>query len=215
MSAISISNLKLLKILDEGTQEIFHGCSQEWYPTEWQRFSGCGPSVASTILFYLLSSRSESVFEAGISSRNSCLPFMEEVWEYVTPTERGIPSAKMFCESVRAYVRSKGLKIDCGFIDVPEEKALRPALSEISGFIEKALLSDLPVGFLLLCNGKLQEVEAWHWVTIVSLEQPGSGAPVVVEILDKGQIKRIDLDLWLETTGLGGSFAYFSIRGKR
>ena len=135
---------------------------------------------------------------------------MEEVWEHVTPTERGIPSAKRLCESVLAYARYKGLEIGCGFIDVPEEKALRPALPEVSGFIEKALSSDLPVGFLLLCNGKLQEVEAWHWVTIVSLEQPESGDPVWVEILDEGKIKKIDLDLWLETTVLGGGFVFFS-----
>jgi hypothetical protein len=136
---------------------------------------------------------------------------MEEVWEYVTPTERGIPSAKMFCESVLAYARDKELKIRCGFFDVPEEKSLRPALSEVSGFIEKALSSDLPVGFLLLCNGKLREVDAWHWVTIVSLEQPGRGDPVLVEIVDEGQVKRIDLDLWLETTELGGGFVFFSL----
>ncbi|MDR1884968.1 MAG: hypothetical protein LBQ56_01745 [Synergistaceae bacterium] len=207
MKAISISNLDAFKILDTDTGAISYGCDQEWFSTEWQRRAGCGPSVASNILLYL--NRSGGVTPL---SRRSCAALMEEVWTYVTPTERGMPATGMFCEDVCAYGAAKGLEIECLSFDVPEDLSPRPPMGEISSFLERSLSMDIPVAFLNLCNGMEENLQRWHWVTVVSLEQEEPDSHTFVRIIDEGTLKAIDLSLWRDTTTCGGGFVYFSAR---
>lgn len=205
----SISNLDLFKILDKNTHKMYYGCVQEWYATEWQRLSGCGPSVASNIILYLNHSRTTLASEQCFNNKESCVSLMEEVWKYVTPTTEGIPTTKMFYESLHSYIMSKGLNAEYDFCNLPEDKASRPELQEILKFIEGALLKDAPIAFLNLCNGEEKNLEQWHWVTIISLEYTEHGENVFVNILDEGIIKKIDFKLWYNTTTLGGGFVYF------
>ena len=137
---------------------------------------------------------------------------MEEVWEYVTPKERGIPTTGMFCESLGSYVQSKGLSLELYSCDIPEDKSARPTISEIVLFLETALLKDIPVAFLNLCNDCEENLDRWHWVTVISMEYEKLKESVIIHFLDEGIIKTIDLALWHETTTLGGGFVYFSVR---
>jgi hypothetical protein len=93
---------------------------------------------------------------------------------------------------------------------VPEDKSIRPELADLVIFIEEALLKDVPVAFLNLCNGDENNLEPWHWVTIISLDYADDENSVFVNILDGGLIKKIDLSLWYNTTTLGGGFVYFT-----
>ena len=90
MIVMSITNPDLFKVLDESTHKTIYGCNQEWYSTEWQRQSGCGPTTASGIIFYLNNTRSILELGQGIKSNKDCLSLMEEMWEYVTPTKEGM-----------------------------------------------------------------------------------------------------------------------------
>jgi len=135
---------------------------------------------------------------------------MEEIWGYVTPTREGIPTTKMFYEAVLAYAKAKGLNIEYNFCDMPEDKSIRPALADVVNFLERALLKDVPVAFLNLCNGEEKNLEPWHWVTIISLEYTEDENSAFVNILDGGLIKKIDLTAWYNTTTAGGGFVYFT-----
>ena len=33
--------------------DMHHGGNQEWYEDEWHRRAGCGPTTASTLMYYL------------------------------------------------------------------------------------------------------------------------------------------------------------------
>lgn len=200
----SISNLELLKVADESAK-IYYGCNQEWYSTEWQRLSGCGPSVAANIVFYL-----EALGKTS-NNKETMLMLMEESWGYVTPTSEGIPTTKMFCDAMKLYALAKGLQVESGCFDLPAEKEHRPLLQNMLSFIDAALLNDAPVAFLNLCNGEEKKLDSWHWVTIISLEYSEDSSSAFVNILDEGVIKKIDLELWYKTTNLGGGFSYFRI----
>lgn len=206
----SISNLNLFKILDEDSNEIYYGCSQEWYNTLWQRRSGCGPTTASNIILYI--NYSLNNFQLGQTSyrKKNCLSLMEEVWEYVTPTKQGIPTTRMFCEKVLSYTKSKGIDVKFVYCDLPEDKSSRPKLSEVFSFLEGALSKDVLIAFLNLCNGDEKHLEEWHWVTIISLEYTEDGQNIFINILDEGLIKKIDLSLWYNTTTKGGGFVYLT-----
>lgn len=206
----SISNPNLFKVLDESSNEIYYGCNQEWYATELQRLSGCGPTVASSIIFYLNYTRHSLELGESFNSKKNCVSFMEKIWQYVTPTTEGIPTTKMFYEDVLSYTKSKGLNVQYAFCDLPKNKSHRPKLPEILDFLEGALLKDVPIAFLNLCNGDEKNLEGWHWVTIISLEYEEDGSCAFVNILDEGLIKKIDLMLWYNTTTQGGGFVYFT-----
>jgi hypothetical protein len=204
---ISLSNIDIFKVLDENNENAYYGCNQEWYTSEWQRRSGCGPSVACNIITYLHAEKPDLVHD--ISSKSKCLSFMEEIWEYVTPTEMGIPTTKLFYDRVLAYAEAKEFPIGYEFCDIPEEKTLRPPLQEMIDFIETALIKNIPVAFLNLCNGCEENLDRWHWVTVISIDSTGDEKNAVIEILDEGKIKKIDLALWYHTTTQGGGFVCF------
>ncbi len=197
----SLSNIEALKVMDFATAEVFYGCDQRWFATEWQRSAGCGPSVASTILLYM--NRRHASPASGPRDRDFIAARMEEVWQYVTPTDCGIPSTKMFCDAVRAYGAAKGLAFECHICDVPEHAPSRPDFAELSEFLDAALEKDIPVAFLNLCNGNEKNLDHWHWVTVISRE--GS----LVHILDEGIVKIVDLAKWRDTTKQGGGFVWF------
>jgi hypothetical protein len=77
-------------------------------------------------------------------------------------------------------------------------------------FLEEALSKDSPIAFLNLCNGIEKNLECWHWVTIISLEYMENEEQTFVNILDDGQIKKIDLALWYNTTRKNGGFVYLT-----
>jgi hypothetical protein len=204
MDTVRISDLDALKVIDRKTGEVSYGCSQEWYSTEWQRRSGCGPSVASDIFFYLCGRPGDG---KSPRYREECSALMEDVWKYVTPTDRGIPDTEMFCGALCSYALSKGALLNYFSCGIPREAASRPSSGEIASFLRTALSADRPVAFLNLCNGKEKNLDRWHWVTVVSME---CDRPVVLRVLDSGALKAIDLALWRDTTTDGGGFAYFS-----
>jgi len=206
----SITNPDLFKIVDENTQKNFYGCDQEWYTTDWQRRSGCGPCVASNIIFYL--NHNGPIFGLGqsVNSKSNWLLLMEESWGYVTPTKDGIPETKMFYDLVLTYTKFKGLNLKYSFCDLHQDKSICPKLTDILEFLVGALIKDAPIAFLNLSNGEEKNLEPWHWVTIISLEYSEDGHDAFVKILDEGLIKKIDLKLWYDTTTLGGGFVYFT-----
>ncbi|MDR1651983.1 MAG: hypothetical protein LBR87_09370 [Synergistaceae bacterium] len=209
MKRTALKNIDAFKIMDENTGESFYGCSQDWFGTEWQRMAGCGPSVVSNMMIYR-----NNIDQGGnnkVNRKTSCLSLMEEVWKFVTPTPRGIPSTDLLCEFVGRYAASMNRHVACAHCEVPQDPSLRPPVPEVASYLEKALASDIPVAFLNLCSGDEENLDEWHWVTVVSLEQAASGGHALLKILDRGFISAVDLDLWLKTTKNGGGFVYFEI----
>ena len=203
MNKFSVHEPDCLQIAGESDQEPCYGCNQEWYETEWQRRAGCGPTVAATLFYYLFRPDNRCY------SKQEWLERMEEVWNYVTPTERGMPTTQRFYRSVLDYAATKQQSIDYFCCDVPEERADRPVLADLLQFLTEGLQGDAAIAFLNLCNGEEQNLHRWHWVTIIAVEHAADGSQALLKILDEGKIKTEDLALWLETTTLGGGFVYF------
>lgn len=210
MATQSVLNRNYFKIIDAASHKTYDGCDQEWFLTDWQRISGCGPSAAANIILYMAQKGDQYISEENIHSKSECLLLMEEIWYYVTPTKEGISSTQVFCDSVLAFLKSKGRSLKCQRMDFPETMKDWPKLKEAQQFIEQALLKDMPIAFLNLCNGQEMKLEGWHWVTIISLEQKDVGGNIWLEVLDEGNIKSIDFSLWYHTTTKGGGLVYFT-----
>lgn len=203
MIAESILKPELLKIVDAENNTAYYGCNQEWYKTPRQREAGCGPSVASNIIFYLTQLGGTS------NVKEQVLRLMEESWDHVTPGAMGIPTTKMFCEAMDEYMKVKSLLAEHACLDIGENKKQRPPIEKIIKFIEFAINKDAPVAFLNLCNGEEVVLDAWHWVTIISMNYSETCDQVEISIIDNGELKKINLLLWYQTTKRGGGFVYF------
>lgn len=195
-------------LLSENSKDTVCGCDQEWFGSCWQRRAGCGPSVATNVVLYLHGAGSIRL-EEKVESKTDCIGLMETLWRYVTPSEKGVNTLGRFCGGVKKYAKSRGTSLECRTLDIPMKRMSRPALPSVVDFIEKGLDSDCPVAFLNLSNGKVSNLDSWHWVTIVGLETDKVHDRVSAQILDGGKAFGIDLKLWYETTTLGGGFVFF------
>jgi hypothetical protein len=206
-----LSRPDLVEIRDKNRTEVFYGCDQEWYADYWQRQAGCGPCTAATILYYLSRTRAEfqRLYTAESHDREDFTRFMDEIWHYVTPGHMGVNEASILTDGVRSYASTHGIRLAPVILKIPGiQTSARPSFQDMASFIRKGLESDCPVAFLNLSNGKLSNLDSWHWVTITSLMGPDDGDFLAV-ISDSGQLKQISLGLWYRTTVLGGSLAYF------
>jgi hypothetical protein len=147
----------------------------------------------------------------GVKGKKYAVSFMEEVWKYVTPTQRGIHTAEMLRRRVVSYCAAKHLEVASEVCDIPEKRALRPQMERVWAYMTDALSRDVPIAFLNLHNGEEENLDEWHWVTVVSAEQARSNGNVEIVILDRGRALVVDLSLWLETTRYGGGFVHFSV----
>ncbi|HAQ39724.1 MAG TPA: hypothetical protein DCM73_02085, partial [Clostridiales bacterium] len=146
------------------------------------------------------------------TSKVDSIKLMDEMWEHVTPTMKGINSTNIFYDGLVSYAESSGKHLLYDAVDVPKKKEMRPPLNKVISFIKDSLDKDIPIAFLNLCNGEEKFLDKWHWVTLVSMEYKGDLSTVTAEILDEGMKKSIDLLLWYNTTTLGGGFVSFSLQ---
>lgn len=190
----------LLSIRD-GDGTICRGADQDWFPGQIQRWSGCGPTAAALILSYL-AARPElaSLWPERAMERESFTRYMCQVWDYVTPRQHGLHKPEMFREGVRAFVADRGLALQPRVLEIPSARTRRPSFEAVSAFVGEGLAADCPVAFLNLSNGKVAELDRWHWVTIIGLDGR------MAYLLDSGREFPIDLALWHETTKKRGGF---------
>ena len=203
----SLRNPDNLHIMDS-LGDISFGCNQEWYSSDWQRSSGCGPSVASNIMLYMHRSKTISLPQE-VNNKSECTKLMETVWDHVTPTNKGIYLLAQFCDGLHSFIRSNGYMFESFSLNIPDKNKERPELPAIVHFIAQGLINDCPIAFLNLSNGMISNLDRWHWVTIVSLETDQNNSKVLVNIYDGEESINIDLKFWYETTTLGGGFVYF------
>lgn len=201
-----LSHINYLQVTGSNSREMFCGSDQEWFPTERQRLTGCGPSAAANILFYI--DRKENSDCCG-RDRATLLGFMEEAWRSVTPGKNGIPSTALFTEKLEQYAKLHGRAFRYFVLNIPSQRSERPSLDTVTEFIHQGLWADVPIAFLNLDHGEEEALESWHWVTIASLSCTEDGQTAHVSICDEGIPKQINLKLWLETTVQGGGFVYF------
>jgi len=202
---LTINNCELLHIKTKYGTAL--GGMQSWYPIEWQRRSGCGPTTASLIFWYLAQTRKEykSLCRFDASEKEGFSNLMCDVWQHVKPGFRGLNKISMMTEGVKSYALMCGVNMQCNVLEVPAAQSSRPQTSEMTAFLLDAISNNLPVAFLNLSNGKLKNLDGWHWVTIVGIN-PENGTALMY---DQGRQVIIDIDLWLQTTLVGGGFVVF------
>ena len=182
--------------------ETYRGGNQEWYRDLWQRRAGCGPTTASQIFCYLA--------RRGPELAPLCTPlpvgqgaFVEHmcrVWQFVTPRSHGLNRPEYMAEDMAAYGTARGVALAPTLFAFPSARTKRPPWEQLRCFVTASLAADCPVAFLNLDNGKIKDLDRWHWVTIVGLEEN------MAAVVDNGRSFAMDLKLWYATTKTRGGF---------
>ena len=181
---------------------VTHGADQDWFPDPWQRRAGCGPTTASLIFHYLARQRSEfSPLRPEMGTEwTDFLEHMCRVWEYVTPRSHGLNRPEYMVEGMAAYGKAVGVPLTPTLFSFPSARTKRPPWEGLRSFVAAGLKTDCPMAFLNLDNGKIKQLDRWHWVTLIGLE--GDTASIV----DNGNTFTMDLRLWYATTKTRGGF---------
>lgn len=182
------------------------GGSQEWYPRRWERASGCGPTTASNLIWYLARSRPGQQTPCGASGNDKgrFVELMREMYALMPPGIGGVNKSTIFTAGIARYSKIHDAAMPPRVLEIPAKRYKRPDIDTVSNFIITALQSDVPVGFLNLASGTVRDLEAWHWVTIIGFDTEIMAAVV----LDKGRTVAVSLDEWLQTSRLGGAMVY-------
>ncbi|MDR1157935.1 MAG: hypothetical protein LBK75_06460 [Oscillospiraceae bacterium] len=193
---ISILSPKLLSVT--APDAVYMGGSQEWYEGAWQRRAGCGPTVASGLVWYLVRSRPRlaPLCDVGDAGQVRFLALMRDMFDCVTPGSQGVNTARLFSDGVRRYGAARGVPLAVRTLEIH-----RRGPGALRDFAARCLRDDLPMGFLNLSNGALRNLDSWHWVLLSALETE----TLTAEICDQGHVKEIDMAMWMRTTLLGGA----------
>lgn len=202
-NALVLSSPQLLHIVD-GQQGLHYGGSQEWYPSIFKRMAGCGPTTCANLLWYLSGSREAcgALCCRENASKEQMLELMKRVWHYVTPGWQGVNKTGRLVDGAVRYAADCDLSLSARVLNIPQSSAMRPSWEAVCEFISGVIAEDLPVAFLNLSNGKVANLESWHWVTLVGIK-PKTGTALMY---DQGKVQDIDLRNWLVTTTIGGGF---------
>lgn len=197
---LSLKNIEALRI--DGSD--LYGCDQEWYSKPWQRLSGCGPTAASMLALYQIDPKksAKTIDEAKV--------MMNHLWGFVTPGFGGINRLDRFYNGYGKFLSARNIAHLNHALEIPKLVSHRPPLAQVIDFLVQGLKADAPIAFLNLNNGKVHNLEAYHWVVITGLDLTDPSV-ALAHILDGGQRLIIDLGLWLHTTTASGGFIYFTL----
>jgi len=188
--------------------ETLYGCDQDWYQIEWRRRAGCGPVAATNILFYIMKKYDIKEIPYQNDSVETALVAMNDVFLYVRPKRRGLHTVRKFVKGMYKFGLKYGLSFRHRYILVPPRTELRPGLDDVIDFVEEAFKYDVPVVFLNLDAGAVEDqLQSWHWVTVVGMSV--NGPSILLRYFDQSKCIEVDIGKWLSTTSKGGGFAYF------
>ncbi|MFT4004720.1 MAG: hypothetical protein QM683_03350 [Lacrimispora sp.] len=109
--------------------------------------------------------------------------------------------SSMFTDGAVSFGMDRGIALKTRVLEIPSSEKTRPDMKTVLEFLTGAFSDDLPVAFLNLSNGALSNLDNWHWVTLVSVDEA-----LQAEMYDQGLRQNINLQLWLSTTAGGGAF---------
>lgn len=208
---VSVACPNVLTIADELSPQKSFGGNQEWYAEDWGRKAGCGPTCAANITAYLALTRPalRRLYAGDQMSRGQFAAHMETLFRYVTPGSMGLNRLDMYTQGMDSYTKSLGLRLQAHVFDVPGNlNRARPSADALADFVQAGLVSDCPLAFLNLSNGKVRNLQGWHWITITGADM--ADGVLLAQASDEGREIRFDLRLWFLTTRMRGGLIYFT-----
>ena len=193
----------------QDADQLFVGGSQLWYADNWHRRSGCGPTAATNIVWYLAHSAilQDLVSANDISTREDYTHLQEGMFSYVTPRAGGVNRSRILTDGLEHYARDHRFNLHTYSLQIPLRKSRRPSEQCLRSFLVRAKEADSPIAFLNLSSGNQAVLDSWHWVTILAYDEQ----TLEVQFSDQGHILHMDLIAWLTSSALGGALVFVTV----
>jgi hypothetical protein len=192
-------------LIRDASDNSYYGGDQEWFGSdkEYRKEAACGATTCANVLGYLAQTREDLAGLApyDLHSKYGFLTFMKAVYPFVRPGFIGIMPAD-FTRGAREYSAERGVGFEYDLLTVPAASTKRPKGDVMYRFLNAALEDDLPVAFLSLSGGRVKNLDNYHWVTLIGLNDKTG----VCRIVDNGRLLDVDLKKWLRRSVLGGAF---------
>lgn len=159
--------LELSCILEDEKKHF--GGDQHWYKAKWHSVSGCGPTVAATILAHLAehNKNMRALYKHNFPlQKEEFVCHMSEVREFVKPGINGLTSKTYFACEVKRFAESRKVALDTEIIS--KKLSADNAYEKIKESIDKGL----PLALLILKNPapELEEF-TWHWMVVIGYKE--------------------------------------------
>lgn len=188
----------LFRIIDQDNQKIYDGLNQDWFLKKWNQMSGCGPTIAtSMILFH------QHQVEMTLTQAKEA---MENVRKFVKPTIGGIYNTSLLIGGIKKYLKKENILATIKAMDVYYDDHSPLQYQQMIEFIQTGLNHHVPIAFLNLSNGNQTQLEAWHWVLISKMEMIEQ--EMIATVLDNTKWYQISLNQWHQTSKKNAGFVY-------
>ncbi|MCK5128748.1 MAG: C39 family peptidase [Clostridiales bacterium] len=195
--------LELSCIADEDKQHF--GGNQHWYKAKWHSVSGCGPTVAATILSHLAEKHPQcrALYKYDFPlNKTDFVKHMDEVREYVKPGVAGLTSKKYFACEVKRFAESRGVTLSTMLINKSANS------DEAFQQIKQSINAGFSLALLILRNPN-KEIEefTWHWMVVIGYKEDKK-----IVTTSWGKIFDLDFDLvWNHTKKNSSGLVQISI----
>lgn len=140
--------------------ETYYGGNQDWYFTYWAQETGCGPTAASNITYYLdrqSSMQISGLYDYSTLTHDNFVDHMNTLYDYCLPSPVGNASLSEWTDAVVRYAGDRGVNL------YPVYSSLPFTFENTCTYIKNGLVIDSPVAILDLAKGTPY---GWHWMTI-------------------------------------------------
>ena len=199
-----ISQQQLDKITFHFDGEIFYGVLQWWYPLFWQRLAGCGPACATNLLACIDPNTK-------LVTKQDCILAMRAMWKHVTPGLRGLNKVENFAKGCDSFFAEHKMPYKSNYVKINPNTP--DHFDKMIEFLKTSFSNDQPVAFLNLSNGDIKQLERWHWVTIVGMEQVGDD--YIATVFDSDFKFEMSLKTWFNTATNPAGFSAISQMAKQ
>ena len=208
---VSVTRPELLCITDNQSETASYGGDQAWYAEEWNRMAGCGPTCAANVTAYLAGSRPglQTLYHGDSMTKSQFAQHMEEVFRFVTPGAMGLNRLDMFTGGMDRFLASRGVQLKAHVFEVSGNmRRDRQPADALTAFVREGLEADCPLAFLNLTNGRVKNLQSWHWITVTGAE--ADDGSLITTASDEGREIRFDLRLWYLSTRMRGGLIYYT-----
>jgi len=188
---------------------IYYGGDQNWYGFFYKRLTGCGPTAAANITYYLADKDPSSygvLYEYSSIDKNTFVKHMDTNFSYIAPGPFGELSLEDFASGVKNFAKSKNLLLASRIL------ASNPSWTydEVSTFIKTGLSWDVPVACLNLdWPFADDEVYPWHWVTATKYYRDVTTDQRWIAISSWGERYSVNFKSYIDSIKYsGGGFCY-------
>jgi len=105
----SIKDINKFLITDDDAGLTYLGGNQEWYGKFFRRLAGCGPTAAANIFKYLGADKLPAGSVRETDTLRQYKTLMNEMWEHVTPTSRGVYCTEIFYDGCLSFAGAEAL----------------------------------------------------------------------------------------------------------